>query len=199
MPPPKEEPRLPGSTASLDPTIVAEPVPADPVRALAEMLSSALKQSQGPGPAVEKVKWQRRRVLLCLEDANLRERLRSALEPTRFEIFSADFAPEAIEILHESRAEVIVISPSFDPEHQGGSAMMHYIGSLTPQVRRRTYVILVSAQLRTLDNYLAFANNVNLTLHPEDIGAFQAIFDRSVRDFNELYRPWNLANSLAPF
>jgi hypothetical protein len=77
--------------------------------------------------------------------------------------------------------------------------MMQYVNSLTAQVRRRTYVILISPQLRTLDTYLAFANGVNLTVHPEDVPAFQSVFERSIRDFNELYRPLNHASSLAPF
>ncbi|HET9533404.1 MAG TPA: hypothetical protein VFQ92_23835 [Blastocatellia bacterium] len=197
MPPPKEEPRLPGSTASLKPTVSAAPAPDDPLRALADMLSQLVKQSQSP--VVQTQKWQRRRVLLCLEDATQRERLRSALDPIYYEVFSADFAPEAIEILHESRAEVIVLSPGFDGEHQGGAAMMQYVNSLTPQVRRRTYVVLMSPQLRTLDTYLAFANGVNLTVHPEDISSFQVVFERSVRDFNELYRPLNQALATNPF
>ena len=129
----------------------------------------------------------------------MREKLRSAMEPSRYELFSSDFAPEAIEILHESRAEVIVLSPTFDADHQGGAAMMQYVNTLTPQIRRRTYVVLVSAQLRTLDTYLAFANGVNLTLHPEDVSSFQSVLERSMRDFNELYRPLNQASSLAPF
>jgi PleD family two-component response regulator len=199
MPPPKEEPRLPGSTDSLE-TIDSRPVGVnpDPIRALADMLLAGLKRTQAAA-ATDANKWQRRRVLLCMDDAEVRESLRSALAPSLFEIFSADTAPEAIEILHESRAEVIVLSPSFDSEHQGGAAMMQYVNTLTPQIRRRTYVALVSSQLRTLDTYLAFANGVNLTLHPEDVTSFQAIFDRSVRDFNELYRPLNQASAIAPF
>lgn len=202
MPTPKEEPRLPGSTGSLDSLEPIDSRPAavssDPIRALADMLLAGLKPTQHAA-ATDASKWQRRRMLLCMEDAEVRESLRSALPSSLFEIFSADTAPEAIEILHESRAEVIVLSPSFDSEHQGGSAMVQYVNSLTPQIRRRTYVALVSQQLRTLDTYLAFANGVNLTLHPEDVSSFQAIFDRSVRDFNELYRPLNQASSIAPF
>lgn len=197
MPPPKEEPRLPGSTASLKAAQDATPAQTDPLRALAEMLTTMIRQPQAqvaPAP-----KWQRRRVLLCLEEAAMRETLRAALDPTHYEVFSADFAPEAIEILHESRAEVIVLSPGFDSDHQGGAAMMQYVNTLTPQIRRRTYVALVSPQLRTLDTYLAFANGVNLTVHPEDVPSFQAVFERSVRDFNELYRPLNQALATNPF
>jgi CheY-like chemotaxis protein len=200
MPPPKEEPRLPGLTGALNALDVLNgsgPPQADPLRALAEMLLAGLKQPHAQ-PADQK-KWHRRRVLLCVDDAALREQLRAALDPVQYEVFSSDFAPEAIEILHESRAESIVLSPNFDAEHQGGAAMMQYVNSLTPQVRRRTFVVLLSPQLRTLDTYLAFANGVNMTIHPEDIGSFQSIFERSVRDFNELYRPLNQATSTLPF
>ena len=196
MPPPKEEPRLPGITGPLDLTPAVEHESGDSLRALADLLLAGLKQSQ---PQAPDTKWQRRRVLLCLDDPTMRESLRTALEPARYELFSADYAPEAIEILHESRAEVIVLSPTFDADQQGGASMMQYVNSLTPQIRRRTYVVLVSPQLRTLDTYLAFANGVNLTVHPEDASSFQSVFERSLRDFNELYRPLNQASSLGPF
>ncbi|HKP84639.1 MAG TPA: zinc-ribbon domain-containing protein [Blastocatellia bacterium] len=197
MPPPREEPRLPAVTGPLDARPLAEQGEPDQLRQLIELLTTGVKHSQSQPQEVKK--WQRRRVILCLDDAQLRETLRSALDPSRYELFSADLAPEAIEILHDSRAEVIVLSPTFDSEHQGGGAMMQYINTLTPQVRRRTYVVLVSPQLRTLDTYLAFANGVNLTVHPEDIASLQSIFERSVRDFNELYRPLNQATSVAAF
>ncbi len=197
LPPPKEEPRLPGITAVLDSIPNTEVDQPDSLRALADLLLTGLRQAQPQGS--DSKKWQRRRVLLGLDDPQIRETLRTALDPSHYEVFSADYAPEAIEILHDSRAEVIVLSPSFDADHQGGAAMMQYVNSLTPQVRRRTYVILISPQLRTLDTYLAFANGVNLTVHPEDVSSFQSIFERSIRDFNELYRPLNQANSLAPF
>lgn len=195
MPPPKEEPKLPGITEPSDSMQAADQP--DSLRALADLLLAGLRQSQPAAPDV--TKWQRRRVLLCLDDPSMRESVRAALEPSHYEVFSADYAPEAIEILHEQRAEVIVLSPTFDADHQGGTAMMQYVNSLTPQIRRRTYVVLVSPQLRTLDTYLAFANGVNLTVHPEDVSSFQSVFERSVRDFNELYRPLNQATSLAAF
>jgi len=197
VPPPKEEPKLGGISGTLDIGPNPEEGQPDSLRALADLLLAGLKQSQ-PQVADAK-KWQRRPVLLCIDDSQMRENLRASLEPSRYEMFSSDLAPEAIEILHESRAEVIVLSPGFDAEHQGGAAMIQYVNNLTPAARRRTYVVLISSQLRTLDTYLAFANGVNLTVHPEDTGSFQSIFERSVRDFNELYRPLNQANSVAPF
>jgi PleD family two-component response regulator len=206
MPPKVEEPVLPEAqspvTTPLDGGDGSHPQ-AELIRSIASLLSGAGQTPATPRPApsakTEIDKWQRRRVLMCLDDPQLRERIRAALDSERYELFSASLVPEATELLHESRAEVLVLSPSFDSEHQGGAAMISNVGRLTPQKRRRTYVILVSPQLRTMDTYLAFANGVNLTIHPEDVDSFQAIFERSMRDFNELYRPMNIAMEMEPF
>src|SRR5262249_33516599 len=127
MPPPKEEPRLPGTTGSLEgpaePAAAGSPISNDSIKALADMLLANMKQ-QDPQAAAEPKKWHRRRVVICLEEQQHRETLRKCLDPARYEIFSADSAPEAVEILHESRADVIVLSPTFDPSRQGGGAMM---------------------------------------------------------------------------
>jgi len=187
-PPPQEEAVLAGAAVSDDSELV---------RGLSALLSGFLKQSQPEKLDIDK--WERRRMLLCVEDAQLRDRIRGQLDPGKYELLQADVAAEATEILRESRAEVIVLSPGFDPDHQGGAAMMQWVSRLTAAARRRIYVVLLSPQLRTLDTYLAFANGVNLTVHPEDIDSLQSIFERSVRDFNELYRPFNKASGINPF
>src|SRR4029450_3377728 len=62
MPPPKEEPKLPGIT---DPPSRAVKH-GDSLRALADLLLAGLKGTQQEAP--ETMKWQRRRVLICLDD-----------------------------------------------------------------------------------------------------------------------------------
>jgi PleD family two-component response regulator len=198
MPPPKEEPKLPGTAQRMEAltTGTHQAYTADPLRSLAELLVANLKKQDTTSEASP---LDRRRVLVCLDDAQMREKLRAALNPKHYEMFSSNSAPEAIEGFIESRIEVIVLSPSFDAANQGTTAIMQYVNNLSPQARRRTYVVLLSSQLRTLDTYLAFANGVNLTLHPDDIGSFQAIFERSLRDYNQLYRPFNAAAGTQAF
>ena len=85
MPPPKEEPRLPGTAGVLDAVATGSQAEKDPIAALAELLLSNLKVTQPQSSDANK--WQRRRVLLCLDDAASRERLRSALDPACYGIF----------------------------------------------------------------------------------------------------------------
>ncbi|MBI3651048.1 MAG: hypothetical protein HY231_08355 [Acidobacteria bacterium] len=197
MPPPKEEPKLPGVATKMDAVITGTQAANDPLRALAEMLIAGLKKQ--PQGGADLPSWERRRILFCVDEAEMRERLRKALDHRYYEIFSSNTAPEAVELLLEAKAEVVVLTTNFEAHNQGCGALMQYVNNLTPQARRRTFVVLISSQVRTLDSYLAFANGVNLTVHPDDADAFQSIFERSVRDFNELYRPFNHATSAAPF
>jgi len=202
MAPQQDEGRIVGAPGSSTP---AEPAGANGnstneselLRSLAALLRGGHEKSADQGNGGDK--WQRRRLLLCIDDKQLRDKIRGKLDTKRYEVFTAELGSEATEILQEFRVEVIVLSPSFDPEHSGGSALMQHVNRLTPQMRRRTYVILVSPQLRTMDTYLAFANGVNLSIHPEDIGSFQAILERSIRDFNELYRPLYQAMEIQAF
>src|SRR5436190_1061602 len=114
MPPPKEEPKLPGLASKLDAVVTGTAKTNDPLRALAELLLAGLGQQ----PGAELPIGERRRVLFCLDDASLRERLRAALDPRYYEIFSSNTAPEAIETLHESKTEVIVLTTNFEAHNQ---------------------------------------------------------------------------------
>ncbi|HUK91923.1 MAG TPA: hypothetical protein VLZ81_16085 [Blastocatellia bacterium] len=196
MPPEQEEGRLPGAPGTGPIAAGDSGKEAELLRSLAALLRGG---NGGEAQAATGDKWQRRRVLVCIDDKAIRDKVRAILDHSRYEIFSAELATEASEILQEYRAEAIILSPTFDAEHAGGGAIMQHVNRLTPQMRRRTYVVLVSPQLRTMDTYLAFANGVNLSIHPEDVGSLQAILERSIRDFNELYRPLYTAMEIQPF
>src|SRR5436190_6571532 len=82
MPPPKEEPRLPGITGILDSIPTADVAQPDSLRALADLLLTGLRQAQPQGS--DGKKWQRRRVLLGVDDPQVREGLRAALDPAHY-------------------------------------------------------------------------------------------------------------------
>ncbi len=68
---------------------------------------------------------------------------------------------------------------------------MSPIISLTPVDRRRSFFILFSDNLRTLDGNAAFLYGVNLVVAPKDLGAFQQIY-RDAHNYHErLYGPMN--------
>jgi hypothetical protein len=69
-------------------------------------------------------------------------------------------------------------------------AMQPIIG-LTPVDRRKSFFILFSDNLRTLDGNAAFLYGVNLVVAPKDLGSFAHIFREAHGYHERLYMPMN--------
>jgi hypothetical protein len=65
--------------------------------------------------------------------------------------------------------------------------------SLTPTDRRKSFFILFSDNLRTLDGNAAFLYGVNLVVAPKDLGAFQQIYKEAFGYHERLYAPLTAA------
>ena len=68
---------------------------------------------------------------------------------------------------------------------------MQPIISLTPNDRRKSFFILVSENLRTLDGNAAFLYGVNLIVAQKDLGAFQQIYRDALGYHERLYSAMN--------
>lgn len=192
-PPPKEEPTL---ASRGRPQVPPELQNSQDAMTLLSELFSSVMAGRGESTAGS---WSRRRILLCHNDKTVQQKVRDALDDSVYELHVAETAIDALTQLRETKDEIIVLDPQFDASKQGGVTMLQHVSGLTPNYRRRVYLVLVSPQLKTLDTYLAFINGVNLTINTEDVGQIQHILERSVRDFNEIYHPFNQAAGLAPF
>ena len=63
--------------------------------------------------------------------------------------------------------------------------------SLMPQDRRKSFFVLVSDSLRTLDGNAAFLYGVNLIVSPKDLGSFNQIWRDAYGYHERLYAPMN--------
>ena len=68
---------------------------------------------------------------------------------------------------------------------------MQPIVSLTPADRRKSFFILVSENLRTLDGNAAFLYGVNLIVAQKDLGSFQQIYRDASAYHDRLYSSMN--------
>ena len=68
---------------------------------------------------------------------------------------------------------------------------MQPIITLTPADRRKSFFILVSENLRTLDGNAAFLYGVNLIVAQKDLGAFQQIYREATGFHDRLYSAMN--------
>jgi CheY-like chemotaxis protein len=135
-------------------------------------------------------------VLVCAAPENRFNVARTLVE-SGHEVYVAEDTTQAIERMRERKMDVVLLEPSFDAEEHGAAFIRREISALRPAARRRLFVVVLSADLRSGDSHQAFLAHANLALNPADIEDLPQLLDRSMRDFNELYREFNRVQQVA--
>ena len=173
----------------------AEAAPADLARLLAELLQQAAAKP-AKSPAAARLKWEHRRALVCVAPAR-REPIGRALVDSEYQVYIAEDTSQAIERMREDQMDVVILEADFDPVEQGAAFVTSEINVLTPAKRRRLLFVHLSPTARTLDSHAAFVQNVNLVVNTSDIESLPKVLERTIRDFNDLYRDFNAALDVA--
>lgn len=167
---------------------------------LLRMLAALVQRgATGGEQAVEskRLAWERHRVLVCVEPEH-RQKVARKLAEHEYHVFVADNTSQAIDRMREDRMDIIILDPNFEPVEQGAAHINNEINTMRPAERRRTFLVQFSSAGRTLDQHAAFVSNVNLLVNHADIEQIPRALERSLRDYNELYRDLNRTLNVAP-
>ena len=187
---PTSAPTYPVSAAS--PGVSASPAE-DAVRLLMELLS---KGQPNVGDDINsKPPWKKRKALLCTSE-KLREQIGRSLTEGSYQVFVAEDTRQAIETMRANQLDVVLLEPEFDAVEQGAAFVVREINVLRPAQRRRLFFVLLSPSLRTMDAHSAFLNNVNAVVNLSDVTDLTRLLEVSLREYNELYREFNVAFNL---
>ena len=167
------------------------------VNELALSLISLLKPEKGDRIAPARPSWDHRRVLVCTA-AEYREQIAGELTENGYEVFVAGDTQQAVERMRESHLDVVILDQSFDPVDQGAAFVAREVSVLRPAQRRRIFFVSLSSSKRTMDAHAAFLQNVNAVVNFNEMGDLAGILDRSLREFNELYKDFNTACGVGP-
>lgn len=170
------------------------PAETDVLRLLSSLLQKGLTEG-GTSRNAPGRRWTHRRALVCTGRAH-RETLARVLSQSQCEVFVADDTRQAIERMREDQMDVIFLDNDFDSMEQGAAYINREVNSLRPAERRRLFFVHLLPNARTADPLAAFLNHVNLVVNPQDLADLPRVIERSVRDFNELYRDFNKALNL---
>ena len=136
-----------------------------------------------------------RRALVCAAPEH-RFAVARVMVESGYEVFVAEDTTQAIERMREDHMDIILLAPDFDPAEQGAAFINREISALRPAVRRRTFFVHLTPDVRTGDAHAALIRSANFVLNPADIEDLPRALDRALRDFNELYRNYNQALQL---
>ena len=167
----------------------------DLARLLAELLKPGASAA-GKTPTAARLKWERRRALVCAAPSR-RETIGRALVDDNYQVYLAEDTSQAIERMREEQMDVVILEPDFDPVEQGAAFVTSEINVLRPAKRRRLIFVQLSPSFRTLDSHAAFVHNVNLVVNTADVEKLPKVLERTLRDYNDLYREFNAALNIA--
>ncbi|MBD0373139.1 MAG: zinc-ribbon domain-containing protein [Pyrinomonadaceae bacterium] len=144
----------------------------------------------------KRLAWERHRVLVCVSPEH-RQVVARKLAEHEYHVFLAENTTQAIERMREERMDIIILDPNFDPVEQGAAHVSNEMNAMRPAERRRTFFVHFSSTGRTLDQHAAFVSNANLIINHGDIEQMPRALERSIRDYNDLYRDLNRAMNIA--
>jgi hypothetical protein len=132
-----------------------------------------------------------RRVLLCL--GQKRDEVAKILVDAGFKVYLAQTPAQANERLREGKTEILIFSPDFAPDFGGAAILQQKVNGMASSERRRLFLVSIEDGGITMSAHDAFLRNLNLIINSNDINQVPLILNRSLRDFNEIYRYYNEA------
>ena len=135
-----------------------------------------------------------RRVLLCL--GQKRDMIAKLLVNSGFKVYLAQTPAQANERMREGKTEILIFSPDFASEFGGAAILQQKLNAMYSSERRRLFLVSVEDGGTTLNAHEAFIRNINLIVNSNDVEKLPLIMNRALRDFNELYHYFNLANGV---
>ncbi|HKE57911.1 MAG TPA: MJ0042-type zinc finger domain-containing protein [Pyrinomonadaceae bacterium] len=164
------------------------------MRLLADLLSKGQKIGVDSPHAL--TSWQQRKALVCTSEIH-REPIARGLTESGCQVFVAGDCRQALERMRGNDLQLVLLDPQFDAGEQGAAFVVREINVLRPNQRRRIFFVLISPTLRTMDAHAAFLNHVNAVVNVNDLEELPRILEIALRDFNDLYKEFNLAFNLA--
>ena len=144
----------------------------------------------------ERPSWNPRKILICTAEQH-RDGLARQLAEAGYQVFVAEDTRQAVERMRENRLDVVLLDQDFDAVEQGAAFVTREVTILRPAQRRRLFFVLLSPVLRTMEAHAAFLNNVNAIVNIKDIGEAASVIDHALRDYNDLYKEFNVALNLS--
>ena len=173
------------------------PPPAAAADKLAELLAGLINQPAALSRSLPygRPSWDPRKALVCVHEDH-RESVARSLAANGYQVFVANDARQAVDRMRENLLDVVLLDPRFDPVEQGPVFVTREVNVLRPAQRRRLFFVLLSPSLRSMDAHTAFLNNVNAIINVSEIDQLPALMERRVREYNELYKDFNITLGL---
>lgn len=125
--------------------------------------------------------------MVCEQDAAARDKIVSELKSKGYSVVEAASVREALQFMRFHIFSAIFVNENFDTAADQVNSILRYLEGLSMTTRRQTFVVLISAALKTMDNMMAYNKSVNLIINKDQIGDVSHIFKKALDENDSFY------------
>jgi len=125
--------------------------------------------------------------MICEQDPVIRDKVVGELKKMGFLTAQPSTYKEALKHMRFHIFNVIFIDEDFDTGVWETNNVLRYLENLNMSIRRRSYVVLVSSTLATMDYLDAYNKSVNLVIGKRDIGSVEKILRQAMAEHEDFY------------
>ncbi len=142
-------------------------------------------------PAVQRRFEDRLNALICIDRAELRQKISSVLDQIGLNSEIADDMRAAFNKMEYNVYQLLILDDHFDPENKGATGIIDRMSAIDMSLRRRICLVLISKKYNTNDNMAALHSSVNNVIHQNDIHHMESFLSRALEDHKHLYSIFN--------
>lgn len=125
--------------------------------------------------------------MVCEPDGAVREKIISELKGMGYAVAEAKSAREALQFMRFHIFSAIFVNESFSTAEGQENSVLKFLEGLSMTVRRQTFVVLISASLKTMDNMMAYNRSVNLIVNQNEIAEVGQVFTKALDEHESFY------------
>ena len=138
-----------------------------------------------------------RSALVCVDEPERLKAVKEALEELNYYSSVASSVKEALSKLRYNQYDLVMLDEEFCGETAENNTILRYLQPMPMSTRRNIFLMLISSQVSTLDNLMAFSKSVNAMINASDIQKVKLVLERAIADHRRFYKVyWDLTKSI---
>ena len=126
--------------------------------------------------------------MICEKDSSVQEKIGGALQKMGFLTVQPVSDKEALRQMRLHIFNVFFIDEAFNAGGWESNRVLHYLKNLNMSIRRKSFIVLLSATLTTMDYMEAYNKSVNLIINKRDIDGVEKILRQAMAEHQDFYR-----------
>jgi CheY-like chemotaxis protein len=126
--------------------------------------------------------------LVCVDQPERLQAVKEALDDLNYYSSVASSVKEALSKLRYNQYDLVMLDEEFCGESADNNTILRYLQPMPMSTRRNIFLMMISNEMRTLDNLMAFAKSVNAVINVSDIQKVKLVLERAMADHRRFYK-----------